>query len=709
MGSPAISAGSDVTVAAGHVSTVVSVGSPTIAAGVLITTTVVQATATVGTPALVFVEEAVTVQTTTTVGAPTLAAGSVVSPVRVAATATVGAPSFVLVEEAVAVSAVATVGAPTLAAGVLISATSVSTVATVPLPEIVSEGNAVVFPATINTSVTVGAPTVAASSLVTPNVIPATATVGAPTFVVVEAAATISALTTVGTPTVVAGAVVTPVRVLAVSSVGTPTVTVAAAVAAVTVAATATVGSPTVTTVLAPSTIVALTTVGTPTFAAGVTIAATSVSITTTVGTPGIFAGAGAVVDATVISVSVSVGEIVFTSAALVPALTVQVTTTVGAPGVFAELNALVTPDTITALLHHRAARATRLTTTRLPVALPRPQPLPPGTHRRRWDHRQPVWRRSACKPCQRPTLAIEVGNWSHSFGGHMSTDVFYIKEGDRGPSITTTLLDPDNDPADLTSSTVAFRMSNGVTTIGGAGDIQGDPTLGVVLYDWAEDDTDEWGGYQAEWVVTTSGVPQTFPGAGYNWVEVVPGATTDIGGACQPIDVRRQLGREMTDDEQVKAIHLILALTATLERVLNRDFSVKEWIEPHRVSRTGQFVLHHGPVIEISEVSVDGVVWTGDLADYDMAYWPLNSLVTVTYTSGAAADYGVRDLVAQIVARTLVVTSEIATGAIKSYSVEGTSITYGDIGTGDTNIGRITVGDLAGVESRLRRPVFLT
>ena len=291
-----------------------------------------------------------------------------------------------------------------------------------------------------------------------------------------------------------------------------------------------------------------------------------------------------------------------------------------------------------------------------------------------------------------------------------MSTDVFYIKEGDRGPSITTTLLDPADEPVDLSSSTVEFRMSNGLEDVTGTADIASPATSGEVMYEWAEGDTDVWGGYQAEWVVTTSGNPQTFPSAGYNWVEIVPNAMTNLGGACRLSDVRRVTGREMSDEEQVRAVHLILALTSTLERVLNRDFSVKEWVEPHRVDPNGKFILHHGPVIEVTNITVDGSVYDdADLADYDLMVFPHGSRVIVTYTSGASADYGVSDLVAQVVARTLSVTSQVATGAIKSYSVEGTSITYGDIGSGDNNVGRLQVGDLAGIKSRLRRPVFHT
>lgn len=291
-----------------------------------------------------------------------------------------------------------------------------------------------------------------------------------------------------------------------------------------------------------------------------------------------------------------------------------------------------------------------------------------------------------------------------------MSSDVFYIKEGDLGPAITTTLYDPEEVEADLSTSTVQFRMSDGTNLVEGPATIDSPATDGHVTYEWAPDDTAIWGGYIAEWVVTTNSVPQTFPSAGYNFVEIVPGIETNIGGACPLIAVRRQLGREMTDEEQVNTIHLIQSLTRVLERKLNRHFSVRTNIETHRVDSSGRFALHRGPLVEVSGVTIDGYAYTGDLAQYDLMEFPYESSVVVTYDSGSPADEGVADLVAQVVARTVLLPSVASSGAIKSYSVEGTSITYGEgsASSDEGAVGRYTVGDLGSL-SRLRRPVFLT
>lgn len=289
-----------------------------------------------------------------------------------------------------------------------------------------------------------------------------------------------------------------------------------------------------------------------------------------------------------------------------------------------------------------------------------------------------------------------------------MSGDVFYVKQGDNLPSVTTTLLDPLGDPVDLTGATVEFRMVKPGTTVTGAASVDSPPTAGQVTYDWAATDLDEWGGYALEWVVTQGTDVQTFPSDGYNWVEVVPNLTTVIGGVCTLVDVRRELGRALTDPEAVKAIALIEQLTALLERKLNRKFDTVTITETHTwFGRDGRLVLHAGPVIEVTEILLDDVAWTGDLADWEQVHWPKGSEVTVTYNAGSDVDAAVRGTVAQVIARTLIVAPNIAVGAVSGYSVEGTSITFTG-GQQDGNVGRFTVADLSSF-SRLRRPVFLT
>jgi hypothetical protein len=290
-----------------------------------------------------------------------------------------------------------------------------------------------------------------------------------------------------------------------------------------------------------------------------------------------------------------------------------------------------------------------------------------------------------------------------------MSGDVFYVKQSDTGPSITTTLLDPDGVPVDLTGAAVTFRMVNADATVTGAAAVNSPPTEGQVTYTWDTNDLDVWGGYSLEWVVDQGGVIQTFPSDGYNWVEVIPILTTTLGGICSLMDVRRQLGRSMGDPEAARAVHLIEELTAVLERKLNRKFSPRTVVETHRINSRLTVILHTGPVIDVTAVTVDGSPWDGELADFDIAEFPYESLVEVTYTAGELPDPGVTQLVAQVVARTLLAPTTVAAGTVQSYSVEGTSITYGGAGGNSPGqVGRFTMGDLASL-SRLRRPVFLT
>ena len=167
-------------------------------------------------------------------------------------------------------------------------------------------------------------------------------------------------------------------------------------------------------------------------------------------------------------------------------------------------------------------------------------------------------------------------------------TDVFYVKQGSTSPSITSTLLDPDGDPVDLTGASVTFRMV-GPDTITGAADIDADPTTGRVSYDWQPGDLDQWGGYAVEWVVVDNGNTDVFPGPGYDWVDVVPIATTTLGGVCTLVDVRRALGRALADAEAMLAADLIGQLTAILERRLHRVFATRTITETHWMDRLGR------------------------------------------------------------------------------------------------------------------------
>lgn len=104
-----------------------------------------------------------------------------------------------------------------------------------------------------------------------------------------------------------------------------------------------------------------------------------------------------------------------------------------------------------------------------------------------------------------------------------MVTADFYIKVGDRLPTIRYQLKDNDDAVVNLTGHTVKFLMK----TPGGAVKVNASATVtdaatGKVSYSWVLADTDTAGQYHAEWEVTYStGEKQSFPNDRYLVVEV--------------------------------------------------------------------------------------------------------------------------------------------------------------------------------------------
>ena len=94
-----------------------------------------------------------------------------------------------------------------------------------------------------------------------------------------------------------------------------------------------------------------------------------------------------------------------------------------------------------------------------------------------------------------------------------MSID-FKIKTGDLEPSIQQTLTDQNGAVRDLTGRTItlSWKREGDTVTETRSATIVGDATLGVVKYDWVTGDTDVAGIYNAEWVTTAGGSPDTFP-----------------------------------------------------------------------------------------------------------------------------------------------------------------------------------------------------
>jgi len=100
-------------------------------------------------------------------------------------------------------------------------------------------------------------------------------------------------------------------------------------------------------------------------------------------------------------------------------------------------------------------------------------------------------------------------------------SNAFFIKRGDRAPSLIYRL----SPTIDLTGATVVFNMKTqaGVAVLTrAAAAIDGNPTLGVLRYDWGPSDTAAVGTYDAEFEVTLPGaIPATFPNYGFITVRI--------------------------------------------------------------------------------------------------------------------------------------------------------------------------------------------
>lgn len=103
----------------------------------------------------------------------------------------------------------------------------------------------------------------------------------------------------------------------------------------------------------------------------------------------------------------------------------------------------------------------------------------------------------------------------------------FEIPENDLLPRWEVRLrdkFDTTKDPVDLTAASSAqfrMRLKGGATKVAATANITGDPTDGLVYYNWVAGDTDTVGTYEVKVVLTIGGKPKTYPNSGY-WTVTV-------------------------------------------------------------------------------------------------------------------------------------------------------------------------------------------
>ena|SRR4249920_449759 len=89
-----------------------------------------------------------------------------------------------------------------------------------------------------------------------------------------------------------------------------------------------------------------------------------------------------------------------------------------------------------------------------------------------------------------------------------------FLKQGDLYPPLR---IDTNADVTGATSKVAKLRRMHQSTVLTKTLTTSGDPTLGILQYDWVAGDTDTAGTYQIEAVVTfASGAIQRFPQRSY-------------------------------------------------------------------------------------------------------------------------------------------------------------------------------------------------
>jgi hypothetical protein len=166
------------------------------------------------------------------------------------------------------------------------------------------------------------------------------------------------------------------------------------------------------------------------------------------------------------------------------------------------------------------------------------------------------------------------------------------LKQGDRQPEVRALLTDDAGTAIDLTGvPAVRFRMINSATEeliFERAATIESPATAGIVTYQWQANDTDTPGLYFVSWVVAWVDGDQSFPGEGYDTIEIEGVETLEAWATTA--DVRKITGSEVTAQDVLIAQGVIESYINRVWRLTDADGRDGIWLK-RAVSYQSQYV----------------------------------------------------------------------------------------------------------------------
>lgn len=183
------------------------------------------------------------------------------------------------------------------------------------------------------------------------------------------------------------------------------------------------------------------------------------------------------------------------------------------------------------------------------------------------------------------------------------------IRQGDTAPALTWPLTDSNGDPLDLTGATTVTFVMRTLTAasaaVNAACTIVGNPTQGLVTYQWQAGDTATAGLFMGEFHVTqTDGTHITSPAGGYVEISIEQNLTTPGGATIVSLtDVKEHLKIPPSNRQvDAKLIRYITGSARIIEGIVGPVLqrSVTEWHD----GGTNAVVLRQRPTVSITSVT---------------------------------------------------------------------------------------------------------